>query len=96
MEHQTNTIRLIYPQWQGGVVNHWMPDLPAEDASRGYYLGAQLLRMLAPESSQKTVEVPVSLDIGERKVEKGISDRSAIWPRPKRRLRSCGKTIRIK
>lgn len=78
MKDQTNTIRLIYPQWQGGVVSHWMPDLPAEDASRGYYLGAQLLRMLAPESSRKTVEVPVSLDIGERKVEKGVSDRSAI------------------
>ncbi|PNC21462.1 arginase [Akkermansia muciniphila] len=86
MEHQTNTIRLIYPQWQGGVVSHWMPDLPAEDASRGYYLGARLLRMLAPESSQKTVEVPVSLDIGERKVEKGISDRSAILAQTKAAL----------
>lgn len=78
MEHHTNTIRLIYPQWQGGIVSHWMPDLPPEDASRGYYLGAQLLKMLAPESSQKVVEVPVSLEIGERKVEEGVSDRSAI------------------
>lgn len=86
MEHQANTIRLIYPQWQGGVVSHWMPDLPAEDASRGYYLGAQLLRMLAPESTQKTIEVPVSLDIGERKVEKGISDRSAILAQTKAAL----------
>lgn len=78
MEHHTNTIRLIYPQWQGGIVSHWMPDLPPEDASRGYYLGAQLLKMLAPESSQKVVEVPISLEIGERKVEEGVSDRSAI------------------
>lgn len=78
MEHHTNTIRLIYPQWQGGIVSHWMPDLPPEDASRGYYLGAQLLKMLAPESSQKVVEVPVSLEIGERKVEEGVSDRSTI------------------
>lgn len=78
MEHHTNTIRLIYPQWQGGIVSHWMPDLSPEDASRGYYLGAQLLKMLAPESSQKVVEVPVSLEIGERKVEEGVSDRSAI------------------
>lgn len=78
MEHKTNTIRLIYPQWQGGIVSHWMPDLPPEDASRGYYLGAQLLKMLAPESSQKVVEVPVSLEMGERKIEGGVSDRSAI------------------
>lgn len=36
MEDKTSTLRLIYPQWQGGIVNHWMPDLPADDASRGY------------------------------------------------------------
>lgn len=86
MEHQTNTIRLIYPQWQGGIVTHWMPDLPAEDASRGYYLGARLLNMLAPESSQKTVEVPVSLEIGERKVEQGVSDRAIIATQTKAAL----------
>lgn len=54
MENKTSTLRLIYPQWQGGIVDHWMPDIPADDASRGYYLGAQLLNFLAPESSQKT------------------------------------------
>lgn len=72
------TIRLIYPQWQGGIVAHWMPDLPAEDASRGYYLGACLLNFLAPRSEAKVVEVPVTLEGTERKVEKGISDRTAI------------------
>ena len=41
MENKTSTLRLIYPQWQGGIVDHWMPDIPADDASRGYYLGAQ-------------------------------------------------------
>ena len=35
-----STLRLIYPQWQGGIVAHWMPDIPAGDASTGYYLGA--------------------------------------------------------
>lgn len=78
MENKTTTIRLIYPQWQGGVVAHWMPDLPADDASRGYYLGARLLNMLAPETSRKTVEVPVSLDIGDRRTENGISSYRAI------------------
>lgn len=48
MENKTSTLRLIYPQWQGGIVAHWMPDLAPDDSSRGYYLGAQLLNFLAP------------------------------------------------
>ncbi|WP_295938532.1 arginase family protein [uncultured Alistipes sp.] len=67
------TLRLIYPQWQGGIIAHWMPDIPADDASKGYYLGAHLLNFLAPESEQKTVEVPVSLDINDRAVKNGIN-----------------------
>lgn len=74
----SKTLRLIYPQWQGGVVANWMPDIPANDVSRGYYLGAQLLQILAPESRQQTVEVPVSLDIDSHKEEKGISGYRAI------------------
>jgi hypothetical protein len=50
-----------------------MPDIPADDASKGYYLGAHLLNFLAPESEQKTVEVPVSLDINDRAVKNGIN-----------------------
>lgn len=78
MSNQTGTIRLIYPQWQGGIVSHWMPDIPAEDASRGYYLGAQMLNMLAPQSGQKVYEVPVSQDITDREVENGMMDRKFI------------------
>lgn len=74
----SKTLRLIYPQWQGGVVANWMPDIPANDVSRGYYLGAQLLQILAPESRQQTVEVPTSLDIESHKEEKGISGYRAI------------------
>lgn len=86
MEKKTSTLRLIYPQWQGGIVDHWMPDIPADDASRGYYLGAQLLQLLAPESSQQTVEVPVSLDINDRETEKGISARRVILKQTKAAL----------
>ena len=73
MENKTSTIRLIYPQWQGGVIAHWMPDIPADDASRGYYLGSHLLNFLAPESKQNTVEVPISLTINDQATENGIS-----------------------
>ena len=78
MNEKTKTLRLIYPQWQGGVIANWMPDIPADDASRGYFLGTQLLKMLAPESNQPTVEVPVSLDIESHKIENGISGYRAI------------------
>ena len=78
MKTNSKTLRLIYPQWQGGVVASWMPDIPANDVSRGYFLGAQLLQVLAPESKQQTVEVPISLDMESHKEEKGISGYRAI------------------
>lgn len=86
MEKEISTIRLIYPQWQGGIIDHWMPDIPANDASRGYYLGAQLLNLLAPENTQNTVIVPVSLDINDRAVENGISARQVILQQTKSAL----------
>lgn len=78
MENNSSTLRLVYPQWQGGIVAHWMPDIPPEDAARGYYLGARLLQFLAPETGGKVSEVPVSLNPGDLVVEKGISARKAI------------------
>ena len=86
MEDKTSTLRLIYPQWQGGIVNHWIPDLPADDASRGYYLGAQLLNILAPPSPQKTVEVPISLYIKDRETDLGVSARKIILKQTKAAL----------
>lgn len=78
MNKVSSALRLIYPQWQGGIVSHWMPDIPADDASRGYYLGARLLNILAPDNGQKTVEVPISLDINDRETDKGVSARKVI------------------
>lgn len=71
--NKISTLRLIYPQWQGGgTIADFIPELPAEDAYKGYYLGSQLLKMLAPDNGQKTAEVPISLDINDRTEEKGI------------------------
>ena len=74
------TIRLIYPQWQGGDIARWITEVPnPDDASRGYYLGAQLLNFLAPENNeQKTSTVPITTDIAERKVIDGVLDRDII------------------
>ena len=77
-ENMESTLRLIYPQWQGGIVSRWVPDIPADDVSRGYYLGARLLDFLAPANGMETAEVPVSLDIGDRAVKNGICSYAAI------------------
>lgn len=73
------TIRLIYPQWQGGDIARWIPEVkdPAV-AARGYYLGAQLLNMLAPDSGQETYTVPVTTASGARVVTGGVLDRDAL------------------
>ena len=56
------TIRLVYPQWQGGNVARILPELTEEEADTGYVLGAYLLNFLAPETKNKTITVPVSED----------------------------------
>lgn len=86
MKNKPSVIRLIYPQWQGGVISHWMPDIPADDASKGYYLGAKLLNMLAPETNQEIIEIPISLDIKDRKIENGINSYQAILNQTKSAL----------
>lgn len=81
------TIRLIYPQWQGAKITHWIPEIQdPEEASRGYYLGAQLLNFLAPDNEQITLTVPVTTDITERKVTDGVMDRDALVEQTKAAL----------
>lgn len=76
---EKKTIRLLYPQWQGGDVARWVPEVPdAGEASRGYALGARLLHFLAPQSGVETYEVPVAMGRGERKTAGGVLDRDVI------------------
>ncbi|MGL4908824.1 MAG: arginase family protein, partial [Bacteroidales bacterium] len=82
------TIRLLYPQWQGGVIANHIPELPAKDAARGYYLGAHLLNFLAPTSQQKIVEVPITFDIKSHKKENGIEGYQAIIAQSKAAMNS--------
>ena len=65
------TIRLVYPQWQGGNVARILPELTEEEADTGYVLGAYLLNFLAPDTKNKTITVPVSEDTN-RAEENGI------------------------
>ena len=83
----SKTIRLIYPQWQGGIISHWIPELKPEDSSRGYYIGAKLLSILAPKNdNHETLEVPVSLDIKSREIKNGIMDYNFIVSQTKNAL----------
>lgn len=84
---QNNTIRLIYPQWQGADIAKWITEVKdPEQASRGYYLGAQLLNFLAPDNGQKTVTVPVATALAERKVTDGVLDRDILVSQTKAAL----------
>ncbi|MGF9946192.1 arginase family protein [Priestia megaterium] len=64
-EVKSKTLRLLMPQWQGG-------NNPA------YFLGAQLLNWLAPNTNDVQEEVPVSLKEKGLEVEKGIFARRAL------------------
>ena len=76
---EKKTIRLIYPQWQGGDIARWIPEVDdPRDAARGYALGAQMLAMLAPEKDVETHVVPVSMDASDRRVTDGVLDRDTI------------------
>ena len=79
-------IRLVYPQWQGADIARWIPNIPEEDSSRGYYLGSMLLNWLAPKTDCETFTVPVSTDYNERLVTDGIFDKGILIKQTKAAL----------
>lgn len=78
MEKTSKTVRLIYPQWQGGHIAALIPEVKdTTAASQGYVLGAQLLNFLAPQTTAETLTVPVSMET-ERVIQDGVYDRDVI------------------
>ena len=80
------TIRLIYPQWQGGNISSLIPDLSIEDSSKGYILGSFLLNFLAPETKNETYIVPIDKKISKREEKEGILDYKIITKQSKKAL----------
>lgn len=80
------TIRLIYPQWQGGNISSLVSDLSIEDSSKGYILGSFLLNFLAPETKNKTYTVPIDKKISKRQEKEGILDYKIIIKQSKKAL----------
>ena len=78
----TKTIRLIYPQWQGANIHRLLPEFSEADASTGYILGANLLNFLSPETKNKIIAVPVSVE-PNRKEKNGILDYDVILKQTK-------------
>jgi arginase len=75
------TLRLIWPQWQGAgpdIVAALAPELPLADAQRGYYLGSQLLQILAPPTDDPVAVVPVETDHTDLPTENGIFARDEV------------------
>ncbi len=75
---EKKTIRLIFPQWQGGNIARWIQGIPEKESSRGYYLDAMLLDFIATKTCEKTYSVPVTTDISKRLEADGILDRDII------------------
>ncbi len=84
-----STLRLLYPQWQGGLITALVPELSAQDATLGYALGAQILDLLAPKHpSHQSAIVPVSLEgATDRTPTNGISNWDAIQNQTKAALK---------
>lgn len=84
MQTQQNlkTIRLIYPQWQGGDIAHWFKDMPKEEISKGYFLGAKILELLTHNTPYQTLEVPVTREF-KREVRDGVLDKKDILEQTK-------------
>lgn len=82
-----STLKLIFPQWQGGEIAAWFEDLKPEIAAKGYVLGAWVLDLLVnsinKNLAQNEAQVPVSLNFetdksGKRLVQEGIIDKKVL------------------
>lgn len=63
-QHSVKTLRLLFPQWQGGYDESEFP-------GQIYPLGARLLAWLSPTSEAPLIEVPVALWTGAEATKEG-------------------------
>ena len=59
-------LRLIHPQWYGGILENWMPAEVSGGKAEAYRVGAGYLEMLMPHNSKvQTVTIPLSEEIAQ-------------------------------
>lgn len=64
-EVQPKVLRLIHPQWYGGISENWMPSNVKGGRAEAYKIGASFLEMMMPQSKAETVTIPFSQDIAD-------------------------------
>jgi arginase len=80
-EDSGTTLRLLFPQWQGAgrdMVAHLTPDIPIEQARRGYATGTAVLQAMLPPHDGPTATVPVSSQEDESGIEGGVESKAVI------------------
>ncbi|MEU3982845.1 arginase family protein [Streptomyces sp. NPDC026672] len=81
MPDESTTLRLVWPQWQGAepeIVAELTPELPFDEARRGYTVGTAVLSALLPPHDGPTAVVPVRMDDGGLDLEDGISAKATV------------------
>ena len=58
---KSKTLRLIYPQWQGGM-------------NPNYFLGSHILKQILPKGKSEEIEVPVSENFNENYLKDNINN----------------------
>ena len=75
------TLRLIWPQWQGAGSENYpllFNELPADQARLGYTVGAKVIKAMLPPHAGPTETVPVLMDIPDDEVSGGIENRAVV------------------
>lgn len=90
---QNETLKLVYPQWQGGDIVAFFKDLKPSEAAKGYVLGAQILNLLVSNLNENldknTAVVPISVEYesdesGKRLAQDGIIDKFILQEQTKK------------
>jgi len=64
-EEKSKVLRLIHPQWHGGVLENWNPAGMKDSKHQVYDIGVGVLNMMMPQGDQdkETVIIPLSQEI---------------------------------
>lgn len=76
-----DTLRLIWPQWQGAGAENaadLVPEVPADEARRGYAVGSSVLEAVLPAAQGPTVTVPVDLSDAGTQTRDGVEAKDAV------------------
>ncbi|MCM0621398.1 arginase family protein [Nocardioides bruguierae] len=81
LSRDETTLRLVWPQWQGGglaSVTAFFPEQPVARARRGYAVGAAVLEAVLPEHAGPTAHVPVDMSDAGLELVDGVEAKDAV------------------